>query len=85
MTIRGPVARERPRLRVLRLREVERTTGIKRSTIYEGMERGTFPKPIALAPRSVGWLQHEIEGWLEQRMAMREAEPGQPMRRMLDQ
>jgi prophage regulatory protein len=58
---------------VLRLREVEGMTGIKRSTIYEGIVAGTFPKPIPLAPRAVGWLQNEIEEWLEARIAERGA------------
>jgi prophage regulatory protein len=84
MSTHGPVARERPRLRVLRLREVEKTTGIKRSTIYENMERGAFPKPIALAPRSVGWLQHEIDAWVESRVRERDAgQSPQVVRRLL--
>jgi prophage regulatory protein len=68
MTRREHLTRERPRLtRVLRLREVEQTTGIRRSTIYESMEAGTFPRPIKVGPRAVGWLEHEIVAWLESR------------------
>lgn len=74
MTTRTHITRERPQLRrVLRLREVERTTGIKRSTIYEGIEAGTFPKPIPLAPRAVGWVSDEIEAWIEGRVAQRKS------------
>jgi prophage regulatory protein len=81
MTRRVPIMRERPRLRpILRLREVEQTTGIKRSTIYEGIEAGTFPKQIPLAPRAVGWLEDEIAAWVEARIAERaqKAADGQP-------
>ena len=81
MTTRAPIMRERPRLRrILRLREVEQTTGIKRSTIYEGIAAATFPKPIPLAPRCVGWLEDEIAAWVEARIAERaqKAADGEP-------
>jgi prophage regulatory protein len=55
--------------RLLRRRQVETLTGLKRSTIYEGMARGHFPKPIHLGPRSVGWLANEIEDWIAARIA----------------
>jgi prophage regulatory protein len=55
--------------RILRRRQVEALTGLKRSTIYEHMSAGTFPKPIRLGLRSVGWLAHEVEGWIAARIA----------------
>jgi len=55
--------------RILRRRQVEALTGLKRSTIYEHMSVGTFPKPIRLGLRSVGWLAHEVEGWIAARIA----------------
>ena len=45
----------------LRLPEVRTRTGKSRSTIYAGIAGGTFPKPIKLGPRSVGWIEAEIE------------------------
>jgi prophage regulatory protein len=59
--------------RVLRLPEVEVVTGKRRSGIYEAIEAGAFPAPIALGERAVGWLQSEIEAWLAQRIAERDA------------
>ena len=55
--------------RILRRRQVEALTGLKRSTIYERMSAGTFPKPIHLGLRSVGWLADEVEGWIAARIA----------------
>jgi prophage regulatory protein len=55
--------------RLLRRRQVETLTGLKRSTIYEGMARGHFPKPIRLGPRTVAWLASEIDGWIAARIA----------------
>ena len=56
-------------MRLLRRRQVETLTGLKRSTIYERMARGRFPRPVHLGSRSVGWLANEIEGWIAARVA----------------
>jgi prophage regulatory protein len=61
------------RRRVLRLPDVEVMTGLKHSAIYEGVGDGTFPAPIPLGARAVGWIEDEIETWLDQRIAEREA------------
>ncbi len=45
----------------LKLPEVQARTGKSRSTIYQGINDGTFPKPIKLGPRAVGWIEAEIE------------------------
>jgi len=45
----------------LRLPKVQDRTGKSRSTIYKGVNDGTFPKPIKIGPRAVGWLESEIE------------------------
>lgn len=49
---------------ILRLPEVERMSGIKRTAIYERIADGKFPKPVHLGVRSVGWLQSEIQEWI---------------------
>lgn len=48
---------------LLRRPEVERETGLSRSTIYERMEAGTFPRPRRIGPRAVAWSANEIEAW----------------------
>ena len=58
---------------VLRRRQVEARTGLSRSTIYFYMQKGTFPKPINLGERAVGWLEDEIENWLMQRIENRDS------------
>ena len=45
----------------LRLPEVQRRTGKSKSTIWAAIKVGTFPTPIKLGPRSVGWIEAEIE------------------------
>lgn len=61
---------ETAELRVLRRRRVEALTGLSRSSIYAGVNAGTFPKPIQLGAQSVGWLASEIDAWLRDRIAV---------------
>ena len=53
---------------VLRLPAVLSTIGLSRSTVYLRIAEGTFPRPILLGTRAVGWLQSDIEEWLRQRI-----------------
>ena len=57
-------------------REAQRyeITGVPTSSWYELQKAGLAPKPIHLGgPRSVGWLISELEAWVEQRRAERDA------------
>jgi prophage regulatory protein len=65
----------REKLRILRRNEVEKRTGLSRSTIYLRIQKGTFPKPInlGLGARAVGWLENEIENWLEAQIEKRDS------------
>lgn len=60
-------------LTILRRKQVEARTGLSRSTIYAKLWRNpkrpgnydpTFPKPISLGPKAVGWIESEVEAWL---------------------
>jgi prophage regulatory protein len=64
---------ERQGRRILRLPEVQTKTGKARASIYEGVEAGTFPKPISLGKRAVGWIEDEIDSWIDARVAERDA------------
>ena len=61
-------------IRILRRKQVEARTGLSRSTIYAKLRRNskrrsdydpTFPKPVSVGAKAVGWLEHEISAWLE--------------------
>lgn len=54
-------------LKVLRRRQVEARTGLARSSIYAQIAEGKFPSPIRLLTHTVGWLEHEIDGWIAER------------------
>lgn len=57
--------------RILRLTEVIERTGLSRSTIYLNISKGIFPKNISLGSRSVGWLESEIDTWIQSRIMQR--------------
>ena len=57
------------KFKVMRRPEVESITGLSRSSIYAKMENGTFPTAIKLSERSVGWLEHEVQEWLKNRVS----------------
>jgi prophage regulatory protein len=57
---------------ILRRADVERATGLSRSTIYELMAAGGFPKPVPLTPRSVGWIEADIVRWQRERIEARD-------------
>lgn len=54
---------------ILRLPRVIERTGLSRSSVYAGVVRQTFPTPIKLGERAVGWLSIDIDKWLEERAA----------------
>jgi prophage regulatory protein len=58
--------------RFLRRQEVEHVTGLGRSTIYDKMAAGEFPKPVPISSGAVGWLESEIAAWQEKRIAARD-------------
>ena len=55
-------------MRIIRLKEVLKDTGLARSTIYKYVALGLFPKPVALGVRAVGWLDSEVQDGIRSRL-----------------
>ena len=53
---------------ILRLPAVKARTGLSRSTIYLRISEGSFPKPVSLGGRAVGWIEEEVNNWLNQQI-----------------
>lgn len=51
---------------ILRLPAVKASTGLSRSTIYLRIAQGTFPKPVSLGARAVGWIEAEVQQWRDE-------------------
>ncbi|MBL4828029.1 MAG: AlpA family transcriptional regulator [Spongiibacteraceae bacterium] len=68
--------------RILRLSEVVRKSGLCKSAIYDAIQKETFPKQIKLSTRASGWLDSEINQWIEGRInASRRDTPLQKQKR----
>ena len=59
-------------MRLIKLKEVIEKTSLGRSTIYEFMTKGTFPKQVSLGAKSVAWLESEVDDWIMERIGERE-------------
>lgn len=59
-------------MRIIRLKEVIDSTGLARSTIYKHISEGTFPKPVSLGDRCVGWVDSEVHDWILARIEERD-------------
>jgi predicted DNA-binding transcriptional regulator AlpA len=57
--------------RLMRIREVLQLCGLSRATLYREIKLHSFPAPVKLSARSVGWLQDDVVQWLNARVAQR--------------
>lgn len=60
-------------LTILRRKQVESRTGLSRSSIYARLRHNpkrpgdydpSFPKPVSVGAKAVGWIESEIEAWI---------------------
>lgn len=56
---------------ILRIEEVLHRTGLKRTMLYDLIEKEKFPKQFSLGARAVGWYEDEVENWIRNRQAMK--------------
>lgn len=61
---------------ILRLSAVKGRTGLSRSTIYARIKQGTFPSPIRLGARAIGWVERDIDNFLDQLVSKARQGPG---------
>ena len=54
--------------RILRFHQVRAGTGLSRSTMYRRLAGGSFPRPLSLGARAVGWIEAEVDEWIRQRI-----------------
>jgi prophage regulatory protein len=56
-----------PPTRILRLKEVMATIGLRRAAIYQMQREGKFPKPVKIGVRAVGWIAEDVLAWVARR------------------
>ena len=54
-------------LNILRFSQVQKKTGLCRSSIKNYARDGTFPAPIKLGNRAVGFIESEVNQWIAER------------------
>ena len=59
--------------RLLRLPEVIAISGLSRSVIYRLEATGGFPKRVPLTEHCTAWNSEEVQTWVDQRIASRDA------------
>ncbi len=57
------------KIRVIKLNEVIEKTALSKSTIYSRIKEGSFVEPIKLGSRAVGFLEGEVDEWIQNRVA----------------
>jgi len=50
--------------RILRAKQVCEMLSIGRTNLYEQVKSGTFPVPVQLGERAVGWRLSDINAWI---------------------
>jgi len=69
LTLVTPLPPPIQRDRLVRLPAVEEMTGCKKSTIYQLMREGQFPKSVRLGSRTVAWPESAVLAWVQNRIA----------------
>ncbi|MDC9594784.1 helix-turn-helix transcriptional regulator [Xenorhabdus sp. IM139775] len=57
-----------PKENLIRLPEVQRRTGYSKAWIYKLISDGEFPKQVKIGPRSIAFIESEIDDWVAQRI-----------------
>lgn len=61
-----------PLHRIIRLTELPKLTGLRRTQIETLIAAGEFPRPVKLSARRKGWLEAEVSAWQQARIARRD-------------
>ena len=54
-------------LRIIRIKELCKKLGVSPVSIWRWERAGLLPSRVNLGPRLVGWRNHDIEKWLEEK------------------
>ena len=55
-------------IKLYRMAEVVRITGLRPSTVYKQIREGRFPKPIKITSRTSAWTNKSIDNWIEEKL-----------------
>src|SRR4051812_14491793 len=59
--------------RLITLTETLARSGLRsKNALYREVKRGAFPKPVPVTDRTTGFIEAEVDRWIEQRVERRE-------------
>lgn len=62
---------------LIRIKTIQKMTGLSRSYIYSLTKQGLFPSSVSLTAQGTakGWVESEVQDWINQRIEEREVNP----------
>jgi len=60
-------------MKLLKIDEVTAKVARSRAAVYAAVKRGEFPKPVAVGSRGVAWVDGELDTYIAQQIARRDA------------
>jgi prophage regulatory protein len=66
----GQASARRDPIRILRLAQVLEITGLGKTTLYELQSQGSFPMRVKITDHCVGWVEQDVQTWLQWRVAL---------------
>lgn len=60
--------------KIIKLPKVIEKTALSKTSIYTFISEGTFPKQISLGERCVGWVESDVENWINDRVEISRGE-----------
>jgi len=61
-------------MKIIKIDAVKQQVELSAPSIYRLAKQGDFPKPIKLGARASGWIQSEIDDWIQSRLNARDSE-----------
>lgn len=58
--------------RAIRMPEVIQLTGMSRTSIYDSIKSGTFPKGFLIGKRARGWMLSTVMNWLQEKAGVQQ-------------
>jgi len=55
-------------VKLIRLNEVLGMTGFSKTSLYEAINSGDFPKNVKISERSSAWVLSEVQGFIKKKM-----------------
>lgn len=55
-------------MKIISVDEVSKKTTLSRSSVYAYAASGKFPASVRLGDRQVGWVEAEVDAWLQERV-----------------